>query len=78
MKRIILVIISVLLLINGIGILTSANCSTVSFDGEGGGRVVTALCYPDNQGALPAWLAATGMILIAITLAFFAVKPSRG
>jgi hypothetical protein len=49
----------------GIGILNSDNCATVSFDGEGGGRVVRAVCYADSSGALPAWLAGLGMIGIA-------------
>ena len=65
---------SVLFIVNGIGLFSADNCSTVSFDGQGGGRVMTAVCYPDGQGAVPAWLAALIMLGIGTILARLALQ----
>lgn len=75
MGRLLMLVGSVLFVVNGIGLFFADNCSTVSFDGEGGGRVMTAVCYADSQGAIPAWLAALVMVGIGALLARFAVRP---
>jgi hypothetical protein len=62
-------------IINGGSLLFADDCSTVSFDGQGGGRVMTAICYSDSRGAIPAWLAALVMIAIGVALALFALRP---
>ncbi len=67
----------VFFLFNGSSLLLAENCSTVSFDGQGGGRVMTLVCYPGSQGAVPAWLAALTMVAIGITLSFLAIRTKR-
>ena len=65
---------AVLFIVNGIGLFFADNCSTVSFDGQGGGRVMTAVCYPDGQGAVPTWIAAFIMVGIGAFLARLALR----
>lgn len=78
MRRLIGLVAAVLAVVNGIGILTADNCKSISFDGEAGGRVMAAVCYPDSQGALPAWLAGLGLILLGIVVGLIALAPRRG
>ena len=73
MKRLLALVGSLLFFINGVGILSTDSCRTVSLDGEGGGRVMTAVCYSDAQGAIPAWIAAVVMVVIGGLLARFAL-----
>jgi hypothetical protein len=58
---------------NGLKVLTADNCESISFDGQGG-RVAIAQCFADNSGALPAWLAGIGMILVGVIVGFLAIK----
>ena len=75
MTRVFFGIVAVLFLINGISILGADDCSSVSFDGQGGSRAMSVVCYPDSTGALPASLAGVGMILIAIVGAVYVFRP---
>ncbi len=59
---------SIFAIINGVGILRAENCSSISFDGEAGGRVMTAVCFPDSTGVIPASLAGWGMVLIGLAV----------
>ena len=58
---------------NGFKVLTADNCESISFDGQGG-RVAIAQCFADNSGALPAWLAGIGMILVGGVIGLLAIK----
>jgi hypothetical protein len=58
---------------NGIAILAASDCESVSFDGRGS-RVAVAQCFADSSGALPAWLAGVGMVLIGGAIAFIGFK----
>jgi len=78
MRRLVGLVAAVLAVVNGIGILTADNCKSISFDGEAGGRVMAAVCYPDSQGALPAWIAGIGLVLIGVVVGFIAIAPRRG
>ena len=78
MRRLVGLVAAVLAVVNGIGILSADNCKSISFDGEAGGRVMAAACYPDSQGALPAWIAGIGLVLIGVVVGFIAIAPRRG
>ncbi len=58
---------------NGIAILVANDCKTVSFDGQGS-RVAIAKCFTDSRGALPGWLAGTGIILVGVIITILSVK----
>jgi len=73
MRTFLFVVGALLFAYNGGGILLADNCDSVSFDGQGG-RVATAVCYSDGSGALPAWLAGIGMLVIAALFAFIALR----
>ena len=77
MRRLVGLVAAVLAVVNGIGILTADNCMSISFDGEAGGRVMAAVCYPDSQGALPAWIAGLGLIVVGLVVGFIAITPRR-
>ena len=73
MGRIIGLILGAVSAFNGIAILTASECESVSFDGRGS-RVAVAQCFADSSGALPAWLAGVGMVLLGIVIAVVAIK----
>lgn len=75
MGRLLTLIGSVLAIVNGMRLLVAKNCSSVSFDGDAGGRVMAAVCYPGSQGTLPAWVAAILMIGLGLILALVAIRP---
>lgn len=60
--RLLTLVASVVMAVNGLSLLGREDCETVSFDGQGG-RVFTAVCHPDSSGAIPASLA--GLLLLA-------------
>lgn len=60
--RLVTLVASVVMAVNGLSLLGREDCETVSFDGQGG-RVFRAVCYPDSSGAIPASLA--GVLLLA-------------
>jgi hypothetical protein len=66
---------AVLFVMNGIRLFFAEKCSTVSFDGEGGGRVMTAVCHAGSGGAIPSWLAALVMLGIGIIIGMLALRP---
>ncbi len=74
MQKIIGSILGLLVIINGFSVLTDRNCDSVSFDGQGGGRVMVANCFPDGSGALPGSVAGLGMIVLGGLIAFFSIK----
>lgn len=59
--------------VTGIRILADSDCSSVSFDGQGG-RVAVANCYADSSGALPGGIAGGGLILIGILVFLFILR----
>jgi hypothetical protein len=61
---------------NGIGILSSDTCQSVSFSGEGGGRVMAAQCFADNSGAIPGTVAGLGLVVIGGAIAAFSFLRS--
>ena len=63
MGKILFVIFGSVSIFNGIAILGASDCQSVSFDGQGS-RVAAAQCFADSSGALPAWMAGLGMVLI--------------
>jgi hypothetical protein len=76
MRRILFGIGAVLFAINGLAVLVADDCNSVSFDGQGG-RVMTAICSPDNAGALPSWIAAVGMLAIAVLFVRISIGNRR-
>ena len=73
MGRIIGIVFGGVSVFNGIAILTTSDCQTVSFAGKGS-RVAVAQCFADSGGALPGWLAGIGMIVVGGTIGLVAVK----
>jgi hypothetical protein len=73
MGRLFVLAASIFAIVNGVGVLRAENCSSISFDGEAGGRVLTAVCFPDSTGAIPASLAGWGMVLIGVAVLLVAV-----
>jgi hypothetical protein len=73
MGRVIGLILGGLAAFNGIAILTASECESVSFDGQGS-RVAVAQCFADSSGALPAWVAGFGMLLLGGFIIFIGVK----
>lgn len=73
MGRVIGLILGGLSAFNGIAILTASECKSVSSDGQGS-RVAVAQCFADSSGALPAWLAGVGMVLLGVAIGAFALK----
>ena len=73
MGRIIGMIFGGISIFNGMAILTTSECESVSFDGQGG-RVAVAQCFADSSGALPAWLAGVGMVLLGLVIGVVAIK----
>ncbi len=53
--------------LSGLLILFDPNCNTLSFDSEGGGRVIRPVCSFDSSGAIPGWLG--GILILAFGLA---------
>jgi hypothetical protein len=74
MGKIIGSILGLLAIINGFSILTDKSCDSVSFGGQGGGRVMVATCFQDGSGALPGSVAGLGMIVLGGLIAFFSIK----
>ena len=73
MGRIIGMIFGGISIFNGIAILTTSDCQSVSFAGKGS-RVAVAQCFADSSGALPGWLAGFGMIVVGGVIGLIAVK----
>jgi hypothetical protein len=73
MGRVIGLILGGVAAFNGIAILTASECESVSFDGQGS-RVAVAQCFADSSGALPAWLAGVGMVLLGVAIGAFVLK----
>ena len=74
MGKLIGAILGLVAIINGFGVLTDSNCNSVSFGGQGGGRVMVANCFSDSSGAIPASVAGLGMIVLGGLIAFLSVK----
>jgi hypothetical protein len=65
-------------IVNGFRVLFAADCATVSFSRAGGRTMAAMQCYADNGGAVPAWLAGLGVILlgfIVIAIGFAGRRP---
>ena len=73
MGKILFIIFGSVSIFNGIAILSASDCQSVSFDGQGS-RVAAAQCFADSSGALPAWLAGVGMVLLGIVIGVVAIK----
>jgi hypothetical protein len=73
MGKIIGIILGGVAIFNGFAILGADNCQSVSFDGQGS-RVAVAQCFADSSGAIPAWLAGIGMIVVGGVIGLIAVK----
>ena len=74
MGKIIGSILGLVAIVNGFGILTDSNCDSVSFGGNGGGRVMVATCFLDGSGALPGSVAGLGMIVLGGLITFVSIK----
>jgi hypothetical protein len=72
--RIIGGIVGLVAIVNGLGILFDDECNSVSFGGQGGGRVVMATCFGDNSGVLPGSVAGLGVAAIGAAIAFLSVR----
>jgi len=74
MGRIIGVILGLVAIVNGLGILVDDECNSVSFGGQGGGRVIVATCFSDSSGALPGAVAGLGMAALGAAVIYVSVK----
>ena len=61
-------------IVNGLGVLFDDECNSVSFGGQGGGRVLVATCFGDSSGALPGFVAGLGMALLGAAIVVFSVR----
>lgn len=68
MGRMLGAILGLVAIVNGIGIVFDAECESVSFGGQGGGRVLIATCYADGTGALPGTVAGLGMAILGFAI----------
>jgi hypothetical protein len=73
MRRIVGLVLGIVAIVNGLGIIVSSDCKTVSFGAQGGGRVMVATCFGDDSGALPGPVAGLGMVLLGGAIIFFSV-----
>jgi hypothetical protein len=55
--------------ISSVAIFLNSRCETLSFDGQGGGRAIRPICFPDSSGAVPGWLG--GSLVLIFGLAVF-------
>jgi hypothetical protein len=76
MGRILFIIFGSVSVFNGFAILGASDCQSVSFDGQGS-RIAAAQCFADSSGALPAWVAAVGMVLIGGLVILMGIKRNR-
>lgn len=51
-------------IVNGFSVLFADDCATASFSRAGGRKMAAMQCYADNNGAVPAWVAGFGAILL--------------
>lgn len=77
MRRILGLVIGAFLVVNGILILVEDNCSSVSFSGQDGKRVLAGLCRSDNSGLLSSAVAGFGMIGVGILIGFLFLGRSK-
>jgi hypothetical protein len=79
MRRIVGLVLGIVAIVNGLGIVVSPDCETVSFGSQGGGRVMVATCFGDRTGALPGLVAGLGMVLLGGAIILFSVylNPAR-
>jgi len=68
-KTILRMIVGISATISSIAIFLNSNCKTLSFDGQGGGRAIRPICFPDSSGAIPGWLG--GSLILIFGLAVF-------
>lgn len=81
MRRVFLALASIITFIAGVNILSEPSCRSVSFSRVGGRRVGAVSCFSDQSGAVPAWLAAVGLLALAAVCAVIATRGlviSRG
>lgn len=76
MRKFFPLVLGLVSILNGFAILGASNCQSVSFDGQGS-RVAAAQCFADSRGALPAWMAGTGMVLIGCLVILMGIKRNR-
>jgi len=74
MGRIIGLILGIVGIVNGLGVVFDDECKSVSFGGQGGGRVLVATCFADSSGALPGAVAGLGMALLGAVIIVFSVR----
>lgn len=73
MGKIVYTIFGSFAIFGGFAILGASKCQSVSFDGQGS-RVAIAQCFADSSGALPAWVAGMGMVLVGSFIIFIGIK----
>jgi hypothetical protein len=76
-RRIVFGIFAVVLFVNGVSLLFTENCSSVSFDGQAGSRVLSVVCHPDSSGLVPAGLAAAVMIILSMCANVMVFLPTE-
>jgi hypothetical protein len=76
MGKLVGLVLGAVAIFNGFAVLAAEDCQSVSFDGQGS-RVAVAQCFADSSGALPAWMAGLGMVLIGGFVILMGVKRNR-
>lgn len=76
MRRVIIVAAGGFATLTGVRVLTSPDCDTVSFDGQGG-RVAVLVCSADDSGVLPGAAAGMGLIVLGGAAIWFALRRLR-
>lgn len=74
MGRIIGLVLGAVAIVNGLGVVFDGECDSVSFGGQGGGRVLMATCFSDSSGALPGAVAGLGMALLGGVMIVFSIR----
>ena len=73
MSKIIGIILGGMAALMGIAILVANNCASVSLSG-GEKRLAVVQCFSDSKGAVPAWAAGYGLIIVGVLLAFVSIR----
>jgi hypothetical protein len=74
MRKFVGIVLGLVAVFNGLGILADDSCNSVSFGGQGGGRVLVATCFTDSEGTIPGSAAGIGLLFLGAAVAVVFAK----
>lgn len=77
MRKLIAAVVAGFAVVNGFRILFASDCQSVSFDAVGGRRVSAVMCFADDSGVVPGWLAGVGLIVFGLLVLAIGFAPRR-